>query len=62
MFSGWIYDQTSIRGIRLFYVLLALSTWLILPVAGPLTLTLFIVTLLWREGKGACRDGRANAN
>lgn len=42
--SGWIYDQTSIRGIRSFYVLLAISTWLILPVAGPLTLTLFIVT------------------
>jgi MFS family permease len=42
--SGWFYDQTSIRGIRFFYVLLALSTWLILPVAGPLTLTLFIVT------------------
>jgi MFS family permease len=42
--SGWIYDQTSIRGIRSFYVLLAISTWLILPIAGPLTLTLFIVT------------------
>jgi MFS transporter, OFA family, oxalate/formate antiporter len=42
--SGWIYDQTSIRGIRFFYVLLAISTWLILPIAGPLTLTLFIVT------------------
>ncbi|HEY4342170.1 MAG TPA: MFS transporter [Steroidobacteraceae bacterium] len=42
--SGWIYDQTSIRGIRVFYVLLAVSTWLILPIAGPLTLMLFIVT------------------
>jgi OFA family oxalate/formate antiporter-like MFS transporter len=42
--SGWFYDQTSIRGIRFFYMLLALSTWLILPVAGALTLTLFIVT------------------
>ncbi len=42
--SGWIYDQTSIRGIRVFYVLLAVSTWLIIPIAGPLTLTLFIVT------------------
>lgn len=42
--SGWFYDRTSIRGIRFFYVLLAVSTWLILPVAGPLTLTLFIVT------------------
>ena len=42
--SGWIYDQTSIRGIRVFYVLLAASTWLILPVAGPMTLTLFIAT------------------
>jgi OFA family oxalate/formate antiporter-like MFS transporter len=42
--SGWTYDQTSIRGIRFFYVLLAVSTWLILPIAGPLTLTLFIVT------------------
>jgi len=42
--SGWIYDQTSIRGIRVFYVLLAVSTWLIVPIAGPLTLTLFIVT------------------
>ena len=42
--SGWIYDQTSIAGIRVFYVLLAISTWLIIPIAGPLTLTLFIVT------------------
>ena len=42
--SGWFYDRTSIRGIRFFYVLLAVSTWLILPVAGPLTLTVFIVT------------------
>jgi MFS transporter, OFA family, oxalate/formate antiporter len=42
--SGWIYDQTSIRGIRVFYVLLAVSTWLIVPIAGPLTLSLFIVT------------------
>ncbi|HWG68326.1 MAG TPA: MFS transporter [Steroidobacteraceae bacterium] len=42
--SGWFYDRTSIRGIRFFYVLLAISTWLILPVVGPLTLTLFIVT------------------
>ena len=42
--SGWIYDQTSIRGIRFFYVLLAVSTWLIVPIAGTLTLTLFIVT------------------
>ena len=42
--SGWVYDQTSIRGIRFFYVLLAISTWLLLPVMGPLTLTLFILT------------------
>ena len=42
--SGWFYDQTSIRGIRLFYIMLAISTWLIVPIAGPLTLTLFIIT------------------
>src|SRR5689334_20719178 len=42
--SGWFYDQTSIRGIRWFYVLLAVSTWLIVPIAGPLTLALFVVT------------------
>src|SRR5262245_32340499 len=42
--SGWIYDRTSISGIRVFYVLLAISTWLILPIAGPLTLALFVIT------------------
>src|SRR5689334_24806880 len=42
--SGWIYDRTSISGIRVFYVLLAVSTWLIVPIAGPLTLALFVVT------------------
>lgn len=42
--SGWIYDRTSISGIRVFYVLLAISTWLIVPIAGPLTLALFVVT------------------
>lgn len=42
--SGWIYDQTSISGIRVFYVLLAISTWLIVPIAGPLTLALFVIT------------------
>jgi MFS family permease len=42
--SGWIYDQFSIRGIRFFYALLAISTWLILPVAGTMTLMVFIVT------------------
>jgi OFA family oxalate/formate antiporter-like MFS transporter len=42
--SGWFYDRTSIRGIRFFYVLLALSTWLIVPIAGPLTLALFVIT------------------
>ncbi|MDR2214793.1 MAG: MFS transporter [Nevskiaceae bacterium] len=42
--SGWMYDQFSIRGVRWTYMLLALSTWLILPVAGAFTLLLFIVT------------------
>jgi MFS transporter, OFA family, oxalate/formate antiporter len=41
--SGWFYDRYSIRGITYFYVLLAVSTFLILPVAGPASLVLFVV-------------------
>ena len=41
--SGWFYDRYSIRGIRYFYVLLAVSTFLILPVAGPASLVLFVI-------------------
>ena len=41
--SGWFYDKFSIRGIALFYFLLAISVFLGLPVAGVGTLLLFIV-------------------
>lgn len=41
--SGWFYDRYSIRGIAYFYVLLAASIWLGLPVAGVMSLLLFIV-------------------
>ena len=41
--SGWLYDRTSIRGITYMYVLLSVSTFLILPVAGAGTLMLFVV-------------------
>lgn len=40
--SGWFYDRTSIPGIRLFYFLLGISVLLALPVAGVMTLTLFL--------------------
>lgn len=48
--SGWVYDQYSVRGIRYFYALLAISTWLILPVAGAATLLVFIVTRGFAHG------------
>jgi MFS family permease len=41
--SGWFYDRTSIRGISYFYLLLSLSVFLGLPVAGVGTLLAFIV-------------------
>jgi MFS transporter, OFA family, oxalate/formate antiporter len=41
--SGWFYDRYSIRGITYFYVLLSVSTFLILPVAGPASLVVFIL-------------------
>lgn len=41
--SGWIYDRFSIRGIAYFYLLLGISLFLGLPVAGTLSLLLFIV-------------------
>lgn len=41
--SGWIYDRFSIPGIRVFYFLLGVSVILALPVAGVMTLTLFLV-------------------
>jgi MFS family permease len=41
--SGWFYDRTSIRGIAYFYLLLAVSVFLGLPVAGVGTLLAFIV-------------------
>jgi MFS transporter, OFA family, oxalate/formate antiporter len=41
--SGWFYDRTSIRGITYMYVMLSVSTFLILPVAGPASLVLFVV-------------------
>ncbi|HWK55440.1 MAG TPA: MFS transporter [Hyphomicrobiales bacterium] len=40
--SGWFYDRFSIFGIRISYFLLALSVFLILPVAGVMSLFLFI--------------------
>jgi OFA family oxalate/formate antiporter-like MFS transporter len=40
--SGWFYDHYSIPGIRFFYFLLGISVLLALPVAGILTLTLFL--------------------
>ena len=40
--SGWFYDRTSIPGIRFFYFLLGISVLLALPVAGVVTLTLFL--------------------
>jgi MFS family permease len=41
--SGWFFDRFSIRGITLFWFLLAVSIFLGLPVAGVGTLLLFIV-------------------
>ncbi|HEX6994589.1 MAG TPA: MFS transporter [Gammaproteobacteria bacterium] len=41
--SGWIYDRFSIRGIAFFYLLLGISLFLGLPVAGTMSLLLFIV-------------------
>jgi OFA family oxalate/formate antiporter-like MFS transporter len=43
MGSGWVYDRFSIPGIRVFYLLLGVSVILALPVAGVMTLTLFLV-------------------
>ena len=40
--SGWIFDRFSIRGIAFFYLLLAISVFLSLPVAGFATIVLFI--------------------
>jgi MFS family permease len=42
--SGWFFDRYSIRGITVFWLLLAISIFLGLPVAGVGTLLLFIVT------------------
>ncbi len=41
--SGWFYDRYSIRGIAYFYLLLAASIWLGLPVAGVMSLLLFVL-------------------
>ena len=41
--SGWFYDQYSIRGIMYFYVLLSISIFLGLPVAGAASLLLFVL-------------------
>jgi MFS family permease len=40
--SGWIFDRYSIRGISFFYLLLGISIFLALPVAGVATILLFI--------------------
>jgi MFS family permease len=40
--SGWFYDRYSIPGIRFFYFMLGVSVLLALPVAGIMTLTLFL--------------------
>jgi len=40
--SGWFFDRFSIRGIAFFYLLLAISILLSLPVAGFATILLFI--------------------
>jgi MFS family permease len=41
--SGWFYDYFSVTGIRITYFLLALSVFLGLPVAGMLSLFLFML-------------------
>ena len=41
--SGWFFDRFSIRGIQLFWLLLAISIFLGLPVAGVGTLLTFII-------------------
>ncbi|HEU4620093.1 MAG TPA: MFS transporter [Gammaproteobacteria bacterium] len=41
--SGWFYDRHSIRGIAYFYVLLSISVFLGLPVAGVASLLVFII-------------------
>lgn len=41
--SGWIFDRFSIRGIAFFWLLLGVSIFLGLPVAGIGTLLLFVV-------------------
>ncbi len=40
--AGWIYDQTSIKGIRFFYFLMGVSLVLALPVVGVWTMLLFV--------------------
>jgi MFS family permease len=42
--SGWFFDRYSIRGITAFWLLLAISIFLGLPVTGVATLLLFIIT------------------
>ena len=41
--SGWVFDRFSIRGIACFWLLLGVSIFLGLPVAGIGTLLLFVV-------------------
>lgn len=41
--AGWIFDRYSIRGIAFFYLLLGISIFLALPVAGITTVLLFII-------------------
>ncbi|HEX5420779.1 MAG TPA: MFS transporter [Gammaproteobacteria bacterium] len=43
VFSGWFYDRFSIRGIAYFYLLLAASVWLGLPVVGVSSMLVFII-------------------
>jgi MFS family permease len=40
--TGWFYDRFSIAGIRFSYALLSISAFLALPVAGIMTLFIFI--------------------
>lgn len=42
-FGGWLYDKISIKGIMLFYLLLAVSVGMAIPIAGPLSVALFAI-------------------
>jgi MFS family permease len=43
LFGGWLYDRISVHGIMLFYLLLAISVALAIPIAGIASVIIFAV-------------------